>query len=213
MLRCGVCRTWVVGQTWVVYQTWVVCQTRVAWAAEETDRRCRGAHPPTWVSYSPQGRTRRATPQHGSYKEADQHFGLRRKMRGTTVSLCTYEQKDTSGIFSIYRDPHDSWGGERTTCYELDPGLLGYTHTQLESRDREAHRKPSRYVTIAVAGLLHRDGVDWIGASEQHPVCPRARRERLIALSKAHKQCVIRHSDARKASVRNACSVDWERSV
>jgi hypothetical protein len=36
----------------------------------------------------------------------------------------------TSVIFSINHDLHSSWG--KCTCHELDHGLLGHAHAQLE---------------------------------------------------------------------------------
>ena len=101
----------------------------------------------------------------------------------------------------------------RTTRDELDPGLLGHPHAQLELRDREAHVKRGSGCAGAGLNLLHRDGVDSVGASEQHPVRPTARRKRLIALSKAHKQRIVRHSDAPEACVGDAQCVERLRGV
>jgi hypothetical protein len=101
----------------------------------------------------------------------------------------------------------------RTTRDELDPGLFGHAHAQLELRDGEAHVKRGRGGARASLNLLHRDGVDSVGASEQDLVRPAAWRKRLIALSKTHKQRIIRHCNARKACIRNSQSIERERSV
>ena len=103
----------------------------------------------------------------------------------------------------------------RTACDKLDPGLLGHAHAKLELREGEVHAEPSSSGAAAAgtASLHHRDGVDEVVASEEHLVRPRARRKGLIALSKTHKQCVIRHRDARETSVRDAQRVQRKRSV
>jgi hypothetical protein len=74
------------------------------------------------------------------------------KREVSTICLCTYKlTKKIKYKWDIQYNPrfHTIQGEKRTTYNELNAGLLGYTHMQLELRDREPHHKHGRNVTTA----------------------------------------------------------------